>query len=248
MKNSKLTQILMIGLALILVGCASEKKDTSSEVPFVEVPTGTYVPTGVGPGLGSANGAFGSTADLNVASLDILSDYTGRAMNNPTNIKVNVNFVKIGDNSYGGHVTISYTENGALKEGYFTTGASEQEARYNVVLNTSNGQRAFHAVLEDFRGGLVIVVDEFTDLGDGNGAEDIVGGSVYYKNFGLTYAPHPPTRCWFVGIGPYDCRPWPTTGTEMNTYQSLAPNAGYIKLGDFHNLSLSGSFNGELDL
>ncbi len=237
----------MIGLALILVGCASEKKDVASDsgVPVVEVPDGTYVPPGVGPGLGSAGGAFGANADLNVLSLDRMSDYTGRAMNNPTDIKLNMNFVKVG-NAYGGHITISYTENGQIREGYFTTGASDAEAKYNVVLNTSNGGRAFHAVLEDFRGGLVIVIDEFTDLGDGNGPEDLVGGSVYYKNFGLTYAPHPPTRCWYVGIGSYDCRPWPTDGVNMNTYQAVAPQAGYTKLGEFNNLSLSKAFNGEL--
>ena len=98
MKNSKLLRLfIVIGFALALVGCAEEKSSdsaTAPTAPFVSVPNGEYVPPGVGPGLGSG-GIYGGSADLNIVSLATMSQYTKRAMNNPTNIKVNVNFVKV---------------------------------------------------------------------------------------------------------------------------------------------------------
>ena len=77
--------------------------------------------------------------------------------------------------------------------------------------------------------------------------EDKVSGSVWFKNFTLTYAPHPPTHCWFVSLGPYDCRAW-RAEHGVNTTAAVLPDSGYVKLGSFSELSLEEAFNGELEL
>ncbi|MBK9039787.1 MAG: hypothetical protein IPL83_11600 [Bdellovibrionales bacterium] len=71
-----------------------------------------------------------------------------------------------------------------------------------------------------------------------------MGGKVYFKNFGLTYAPHPPTRCWFVSLGPYDCRAW-KTDRSVDTTRSIYPDSDYVELGSFAGMVLDEAFNGE---
>ena len=108
-----------------------------------------------------------------------------------------------------------------------------------------NGQKVWHGVFDDFYfGALVVVIDGVSDLGDGQGAQDLVSGTVWMKNFAATRAPHPPTYCWFVSFGPFDCRPWPV-GEGMNTFASKDPQGGYVKLGTFSGLSLRAAFNNE---
>lgn len=247
--------ILLTAIALLGSGCAKEKMKAASSdggddtPPVVEVPQdGTpYTPPGSGPGQGPGqNWEYGATAALNIRSLSVMSDYTGRPMNNPQDIKLNVNLVKYGSNSYGGHVTITYTENGEEYEGYFTSGGSPKENKYNIWF-TKDGKTAYHGFFEDFLGGLVLVIDDFTDLGDGGGPQSKAGGRVYFKNFDLTYAPHPPTRCWFVRRGPYDCRAW-KDGKGVDSTRAINPDNGYVLLGSFEDLDLETAFNGELDL
>lgn len=119
----------------------------------------------------------------------------------------------------------------------YTTGSNAEETLLNQFLVDNSGRQGYHAVLEGSFGAIVIVLDQFSDLGDGAGIENISGGSIWMKNFatGLSVAPHPsnttalcaanPTfnalfcqstarpRCWQIdGNGtqsPYDCRPWP---------------------------------------
>lgn len=251
----KRKMIIILTLAgLMVMGCAEEKKiaapPTPTPLPYVDTNGGVFVPNGNGPGEGPGdNWEYGGTAEMSiVGGLSNFSEYTGRTMNIVEDLKINVNMTKYGD-GYGGTVSISYLEKyyqddtGTVREGSFTAGSSDKSAKYNRWF-TSNGQTVFHAVLEDYMGGLVIVIDEFVDLGDGGPVTDLVGGTVWYKNFGLTYAPHPPTYCWFVSLGPYDCRPWPS-GEDMNTFMSKDPQAGYIKVGRFSGLSLDEAFNGE---
>lgn len=247
MKHGLKTIIALISL-VVLAGCAKEKKKaTASEPPppVVAVPSGPYVPPGSGPGQGPGqNWEYGATAELKVVSTSRMSDYTGRPMNNPTNIKVNVNLEKYGS-GYGGHVSISYDDNGYHEEGYFTSGSSEQEVKYNIWFHKS-GEYAYHGFFEDFLGGVILVIDEWIDLGDGAGPEDKIGGSIWFKNFGLTYAPHPPTRCWFVSLGPYDCRSW-KTDRGVETTRAIDPDSGYQKLGTFTGMSLKDAFNGQTE-
>ena len=247
MKHWKNILIALTSL-VVLAGCAKEKKKKTEpppEAPIVEVPQGPYVPPGTGPGEGPGdNWEFGGTAALTIVSLSRMSDYTGRPMNNPTDIRVNVNLEKYG-NGYGGHVTISYVDNGYQETGYFTSGSSDKEVKYNVWFHKS-GKYAYHGFFEDFLGGIVLVIDEWIDLGDGAGPDDKVGGSVWFKNFGFTYAPHPPTRCWFVSLGPYDCRAW-KTDRAVDTTRAINPDSGYQKLGTFSGMSLKEAFNGQTE-
>jgi len=164
-------------------------------------------------------------------------------MNNPQNIKVNLNMVKTSGGTFGGTATISYTENGGLYTGYFTAGSSPEATKYNRTFSIG-GKTVWHGIFEDFMGGIVVVIDDIVDLGDGAGTQDLVSGSVWFKNFGLTYAPHPPTYCWFPYAGPYDCRPWPS-GNGVNTYAAAEPAGGYVKLGTFTGLSVKKAFNNE---
>ncbi|MCB9024717.1 MAG: hypothetical protein H6625_00230 [Bdellovibrionaceae bacterium] len=268
---------ILVALSLLFIGCAEKKnkvespavRDTSNDVPVVDVPAGPFVPPGTGPGSGPGtfNGLdfdVGGTSAFEIEGNSIqqknflLSEYTGRPMNDPKNMSLNVNFIKIGENNWGGTITTAYTENGQLYYWYFSSGSSEEATKYNKWFE-KDGKQVFHAVLEDFEvGAVVLVIDDALDLGDGP-IEDSVSGSLWFKNYGITYAPHPPTHCWFVSFKgtdtgtPYDCRPWPTSDNYNNTYlsvyptrQSSDPYKGYKKLGSFHNLSIKKAFNGDL--
>ncbi|MCB0392772.1 MAG: hypothetical protein KDD58_15890 [Bdellovibrionales bacterium] len=270
--------LTLFAVSLLTVGCAKKKNTpepqpspvVEEETPVVEVPNGPYVPPGNGPGNGPGtyNGLTfenGGTASFVIEGNSVsqknllLSEYTGRSMNDPQNMGINVNFVKVGDSNWGGTITTVYVENGYTYYWYFSTGSSEQATKYNKWFE-KDGKMVFHAVLEDFEAGaVVLVIDEVLDLGDGQ-IEDSVSGSLWFKNYGITYAPHPPTHCWFVSFKgldtgtPYDCRPWPSSDGYNNTYadvyptrQSSDPYKGYKKLGSFHSLSLEEAFNGELE-
>jgi hypothetical protein len=263
MKTMKIKTLTLIGILVMsfgLMGCGDDKRKKAQgpTVPFVPIPPGggPFVPGGTGPGQGpGANWSFGGTGDVSYVSIARFSEYTNRPMNNPQDVRININFTKTGDVSYGGTISIGYTDNGIYHEGFFTTGASEKATRYNVWFfdPDNDDERVFHAVAEDFLGGLVIVIDNYVDLGDGSGIET-ASGSIWFKNFDISVdlddypvysiGPHPPTYCWFVSLGPYDCRPWPS-GDGMNTYSSKNPRAGYKKLGDFDGLDLDAAFNGE---
>ena len=271
--------IILIVLSTLFMGCAKKKNKTAAptappieeippEAPVIVVPEGPYVPPGTGPGSGPGtfnglNFDVGGTAAFEIVGSSaqqknlLLSEYTGRSMNNPTNMSLNVNFVRIGASNWGGTVTTAYNENGFLYYWYFSSGSSEKATQYNKWF-VKDGKKVFHAVLEDFEmGAVVLVIDGYLDLGDGQN-EDLASGSLWFKNYGITYAPHPPTHCWFVSFKgmdtdtPYDCRPWPTSDGFNNTYlsvyptrQSSDPYKGYKKLGTFQSLSLNKAFNGD---
>ncbi len=251
--------VLVIGLALSSFGCAKHKGAASANasdtsVPLVDVPSTPFVPDGAGPGNGpGANWEYGGQAPLTVTSLSTMSDYTGRPMNNPQDIKINLNLKKYG-NGFGGVVSIAYRENGQDFQGYFTSGTTAETNKYNVWF-TKNGTTAYHGFFEDFMGGLIVVIDSVVDLGDGGTTNDLVSGSVWYKNFGLTYAPNPlygylpefgrpKTYCWFISLGPYDCRAW-KKDRVVETTRDINPDNGYTKLGTFGGMSLGEAFNGE---
>lgn len=245
MKN--LLVLILAMTVMFSIGCSEEnlpaaQDPTTTDDPYN--PEEPYVPTGSGPGEGPGSGwEWGAAADLNIVSLNRMSEYTGRPMNNPTDIKVNVNLEKRG-NGFGGTVTITYTDNGTRYEGYFTSGSSNDDNKYNIFF-TKGGKTVWHGFFEDYFGGMIVVMDDVVDLGDGD--ETIkASGSVWFKNFGLTYAPHPPTHCWKVSLGPYDCRSW-KSGHGVNTTAAVEPTDGYIKLGTFDNLNIKEAFNGEAE-
>lgn len=257
--------LLIIGVAALSWGCAKHKAPAvnaasdsgmTDDAPIVDIPSEPFVPEGSGPGEGpGSNWEYGGTAPLVVQSLGRMGDYTGRPMNNPQDIKVNLNLRKYGSNSYGGTVTVSYKEDGNRYEGSFTSGSSSDSNKYNIWF-TKGGQKVYHGFFEDYMGGLVVVIDRTIDLGDGGSTDDRAGGSIWFKNFKLTYAPNPlygylpgfgrpQTYCWFISLGPYDCRAW-KTDRGVETTRAVEPDNGYLKLGEFDGMSLKEAFNNEL--
>ena len=261
----KLWKILfLILLSVSLVNCAKEVKKkskspgtegvdggnnpTEEETPPVDEqpPTPEEWPEDL-----FSNGA---TVTLTPTNHRVFSDYVGRPINDPQNVIVNVDMIRHDEtNKYEGIITIAYINNGEkspLSE--FNTGGSEKAIKYNKWLDNDNNEGTqFHAIFEDGKvngGAIVLVIDEVVDLGDGGGAEDIVGGSVWFKNFGQGVVPLGLRNyCWFISLGPYDCRPWPSgDGMSGNVSANPASGSGYTHLGTFTGLSLEEAFNDSL--
>lgn len=241
----KLRSILLLIIASLSIGCAKQKDGDPDVVPHVKVPDGPFLPSGSGPGSGPGDSwEFGGTAELDIHSVNRFSEYTQRPMYNPKDVQINVNLLKYGK-GYGGTISIAYTDDGVPYSGHFTSGTSKDSNKYNIWFR-KNGKDVWHGFFTDFMGGLIVVIDEVVDLGDGAGPEETVGGSVWFKNFGLTYAPHPPTYCWFVSLGPYDCRAW-KSGDGVKTTKAVEPDSGYKLLGRFTDLNIKEAFNDELE-
>ncbi len=254
------TLILLGVISILLMGCAEKKSSNgvdnsqNSDLTVIEPGEGPFIPEGSGPGEGPGdNWEYGATAQFQLHSLERLMEYTMQARNNPTNIRINVNLTNKGGNRYGGTVAISYTDSGQYYEGFFTSGDSEGDNRYNIWF-TKNGKNVYHGFFEDYYGAIVLVVDEMESGGDGQ-APDQASGRVYFKNFDLAYAPNPlygslpgwgnpRTYCWFISIGPYDCRSW-KSGNDVDTTRDINPDSGYKLLGSFSGLDVEDAFNDE---
>lgn len=247
MKTKVLTLLVIsmwaISCAKKVGNSATNNVVANNNGPVVTIPPGPYTPPQQIPGTGNI---YGASAPLTITSVSVMSDYTQRPMYNPQNIKVNLNLVKYGS-TYGGDVTISYTDYNAPYNGFFTSGHGTEPTKYNKFFS-KNGKWVWHGFFEDFYGGLIVVIDDgVADLGDGSDPVlDKVSGSVWFKNTAFTYAPHPPAWCWFVSLGPYDCRSW-KSGNGVNTTAAVEPNAGYVKLGTFTDLDVKAAFNNQLD-
>lgn len=236
---------LLVAMAIFTVSCAKKMESANQASGYTPIPTdgsSVYVPPVTAPGYDPGT-QYGATALMNIPNLNVMRDYTGRPMNNPQNIKMNLNLKKYGS-SYGGTVLISYTDNGFEHKGFFTSGHTANETKYNVWF-TKSGKKVWHGFFEDFMGAVVVVIDGVEDLGDGVGPESKATGSVWFKNFGYTYAPRPPAFCWFVSLGPYDCRAW-KQDRVVETTRAVEPDNGYTKLGTFSDLDLKSAFNGEI--
>lgn len=240
MKAKVLTLIVLSSLA---VSCAKENAASNTSTSQYLQSTDTTVPyqttDTTQPGYVNTS-IWGSSADFNIVSPGTLQDYAGHPIYNPSNFKIEVNLTPY-TNSYGGTVTISYYDNGVTYQEQFTSGHSADETKYNRFV-TVGGTKVWHGFFEDYLGAIVIVIDKSVGLGDGDTSDTTASGSIWFKNFGATYAPHPPTWCWFVSLGPYDCRAWPE-GRGVNTSESIYPNNGYQKLGSFSGLNLQKAFN-----
>lgn len=271
-QDLKIAALLMV-LGLSLLGCAKSKSDLSGSSldPKVETPEGVTEPgREETPTDGGALSEFkhGSTVEFVPESIAVMSQYAMRSLDEPTNIKINVVLDNFGDgpyqNSYGkvlsgaigGYVKIAYDDGGERVVGKFSAGDHADDATYNRWFE-HNGKEVFHGFFEDAFGSVVLVIDEVLDLGDG-GNQNLVSGSVWFKNHRDTNAPNPSngclpgfgcpnTRCWFVKDGPYECRAFVVGGypnDEICTNSRLYPNNGYRKLGEFSGLDRAKAFAG----
>lgn len=238
--------------SLFGVGCA--KKADSPPAP-VTAPGQTVAPDpnsrSATAGMNYQSGATASFSPVNVATMNT---YAGtHPLNNPTNYSVNVNLTDNGSGRYSGTVQVSYYDNGNYYNGYFISGTGNVnvsyqnrdtgkfEAEFNQWF-TYNGQKVFHGFFQDQYGAVVLVVDDAISGGDG-GAPSEVNGSIYFKNFAPTYATQSAEKCWFIRIGPFDCRTFIGGDDNIQTTSSLYPGNGYTKLGSFSGLNYRKAFN-----
>lgn len=251
MKHLGLNKILLAAMTILMVACGSKKDQDQVQWPgFPD--SGPFIPDGSGPGMSpGVDWDFGATADL-TASNSALSNYAGWDVNNPQNLRINLNLRKY-NQGFGGVVSIGFEDHGMKFEDTFsslvnphgTVKTNEENNKYNIWFN-HNGQTVWHGFFQDHFGAIIVVIDEVIDLNDGHGPEDLVGGEVWFKNHPLAFAPLSPTSCWFVSLGPYDCRTW-KDGKKVDTTRALypSPGDGYQRLGRFNNLSLIDGFNKE---
>jgi hypothetical protein len=249
-------QVLIVAIvaSLTVMGCSkSSGSGTPSATPSAtaSAASGPFVPNTNGPGNGPGGNypfQYGANATFTPQSTGVLEEYAGHYIGNPQNLYVNFNLVPITQGSstvYGGVITLTYQDqsSGATYIDYFTSGNSFQSAQYNVVY-AANGGTVYHGFFTDFLGGLVAVIDPTQGgLGDGGGS---VSGSIWFLNPSTQYGdgPPPPSFCWFVSLGPYDCQSWANSNGDINTYEAVNPNQGYIQLGTFTGLNVSQAFNG----
>ncbi len=243
----RLTYLLVV-LALAGIGCA-KKDDVNLNPP---PPGATPVTPGVTPTSAP------NEVDVSVDS-SALSEFAKWPLNNPTNLKAKIDlryqYNPGGATRYGGTLTISFQDSGYNISSGFTTGSGD-DTIFNYWM-TMNGKSVFRAFFEDqgrpfkkVSGGVVLVIDSSTDLGDG-ASDPMAGGSLWYLNFEDSYAPQTDKRCWFVSLGPYDCRAF-LSGDNIDPGSRLFPEMrqlstgyqpGYKKLGSFTNLNLLKAFN-----
>lgn len=271
MKTTKLiTLVLVTGLALISAGCGKTNSQATNPNATAVVPPVVIDPVvpGSNTGGGGISYTTGSTVALNPTSIQTMTDYVAtHPLNNPTNIKLNVNLTQVEAGRYGGDVTISYTDNGIQYAGVFKAGLGKNqsfkgmydngtlESAYNYWFNFE-GKLVFTGVFEDQYGAVTVtLIPETTSTGgnDGEPLSTTYKGSIYYKNFVVqsnpyvggattnTGAQHSTYRaCWFTYMGPYDCR-----SNVIQTKCGLTPgvDAGYKLLGTFTGLNTKAAFN-----
>lgn len=249
--NSKLIA-LMIVTSILGVGCGKSKSvDTGSANGIITVsPTGATT-GGTGTSPTSPNGPGSTTTSSNSNSVDFspvsfeeFSNYVAmHPLNSPNNYKITVDLSDAGSGRYAGSVKISYVDNGYQYEGKFSAGSgvnqdltglkdgNMMEAEYNRWFML-DGKYYFSAYFQDAYGAIVLVFDNYVNLGDAQGS-GVVSGSVYYKNFAQSYVQQSPYRkCWYIYSGPYNCR-----ATAVMDKSAVYPGDGYRKLGTFSGLS-----------
>lgn len=251
----KLLLTILVAATVISVGCADKKSTNPGTTPAVGGwdPNQPYIPPSSGPGFGpGSDWQHGGTAELSVTASK-MAQYLGWTPNVLSNVRLNLNFLKFG-NGYGGTVTIGFENNGKKYEDYFTSRVNsygmvktdEENHKYNIWFQ-KDGKLVYHGFFQDNYGGLVVVIDGVESLGDGQGFSDNASGSIWFKLWDpIGTGPLSPTSCWFVSLGPYDCRAW-KDGHGVDTNRAIHPDNGYVKLGEFTGMNLDKAFNNELN-
>jgi len=254
MNNSKLILVLAT-LSLLGVGCAKEFHATDNTTVVQPAVVNPTYPVGAPPGQGAGSAgdswAYGNTVAFTPDSLEIFNTYAAtHPLNNPTNVRINVNLVDVGGGHFGGQVKLAYEDAGKYYEGYFaagtgknqsftSSGTSKDNGLYHAQYNTwFEGGGKFSGYFQDAYGAVVLVIDSVVSEGDAQG-NAYVSGSLWFKNFTKSMAPQGSERyCWFIYAGPYNCRS-ETVMSKSNVY----PSDGYRRLGTFTGLTKSKAFN-----
>ncbi len=244
----------LVALSLFELGCAKKFSSVQpSEVAAVTTSVAPDPSRSADPGLAYTTGASAAFVPDSIA---VLTQYAAtHPLNAPSNFKMNVNVSDIGSGRYGGVVQISYYDNGNYYNGYFATGTGTVQTSYKNIDTgkptaefnqwfASGGKQVFHGFFQDQYGAVVLVVDDSLTSGDG-GLPSEVNGSIWFKNFTPTYASQSPEKCWFIQIGPYDCRTFVGSNGGVDTTSALYPSSanGYVRLGTFTGLNVKSAFN-----
>lgn len=250
MKQSQFYFTAVILSGVMLLGCSKSSKGSATATP-ANILYGNngqlLTPSGQIPVANGYNTV--NSIDFIPENFQEFSWYTGQVLNGPTDIKINVKLVDNGNGRYGGAIKIFYKDAGEYHEGIFYSGDGvnqpfpsysqndyQAEAEYNrwFILG---GKKAFTGFFQDQWGAIVLVIDSTLNQGDAQGTSQ-VSGSVWYKNFRTEFSTQGPMRkCWFISLGPYDCR-----SPSVISKTSLTPDGGYRKLGTFGGLVKSEAF------
>jgi hypothetical protein len=263
----KLILISAMALGLIGVGCSKTSSNSNNNT---NTATGGTPTTGGGdPGApldGPTTGGNGSgyTVEFKPSNLEAMRQYVlpgapHVALNNPTNLRINLNLAQAASGRYGGNITISYVDNGVTSTGVLTAGSGRNptikggydndrlQSDYNYFFTFEN-QLVFTGFFEDQFGSITIALTPDEPIGGGNDAEPLTvpyKGSIYFKNFkntsGQFVVKNQPYRpCWFIYTGVFDCR-----STVIQSKSGLEPGvgAGYTLLGTFTNVDIKKAFN-----
>lgn len=249
-------QYLFITVATVLFLCGCGKKFTNNEQSPIAPPIDN--PIGVIPGtpghaddvVDPTDGVWssGGTAVFKPASYELFNQWVSAHPVEPQNALINVNLVRAsGKATYYGEVKIRYQHSGNTYEATLRSGTSGYKGQdfyqYNYWFQ-NQGQTVFSGFFEDKVGAIVLVVNNFLDLGDGGGASQI-SGEVWFKNFTSSWATYDQggswsvvLPCWFRSIGPFDCR-----SESVMKKNSLYPTDRYQKLGTFSNMNKLKAFS-----
>jgi hypothetical protein len=257
----RLTTTLTIALlALTAIGCNTGGGMSSGSSTDTSVVTAVVPNPWTGTGTAGNNlGSSGGSAQL-ITSAALMQMYSGHPVASADDVTVTVQLDNFEDSdfvgNYSGYLTISYNNGGEYMQGVMWTGDTTTDTQYNIWYNDpTTGKRIFHGIFEDeppsypgtqTAGGIILVIDNAESLGDG-ALDGTVSGSVWFKNYGITTASKPETKCWFIQLGPYDCQSWPNNASAyspgIDPKRSIYPDSGYIKLGTFSGLNATDAFN-----
>lgn len=264
MKPQKLIALLagLLVIGGLGLGCAKKNEAVGPSVATTPDNTTTVVDSrNATPGFSYQGGG---SSQFTPESLTVMNTYVAtHPLNSPAQFQINVNLSDLGSGRYGGDVQISYYDNHQYYNGYFQSGKGtvtnsyrsngKSEAEYNQWF-TKDGKRVFHGFFQDQYGSIVLVIDNSSGNGDG-GLPQYASGEVWFKNFGQQNCAYPPIgatspcgqsalKCWFIEVGPYDCRTFMSGGTVV-TNSAIYPSTanGYTRLGKFADLEIKKAFN-----
>lgn len=281
-KQILLKKIAVLALLSVFgVGCAKESSGGSDGgggvTPTTQcIGSGCTSPTTPNRDTDAERGTEwqqGAIANLTLDSNDALQYYAiTHPINAPTDVKISVKLFDAGSNQYAGRVMISYFDNNQYFTGRFITenrtvssGTShghdgKNHAAYNKFFQWGP-QQVFHGFYKDQYGAIMIIIDQELNSGDGGGASE-VGGSIWFKNYAITNAPYSGLPCWFVELGPYDCRTFLKNNEDLVTTSALYPSQsmfftswntnpyipqeparGWRRLGTFNGLNKAKAFS-----
>ncbi len=256
----------LIASVVFLSACAKE----ASKDAEVVGPTPTTLPGGIptdeprddGDANRGSDWTSGATAPL-VPDAGMLQYYAStHPLNNPQDIRISVKLGDHGNNQFGGQVSVSYYDNSQYYTGRFfalnqtmASGTSHGHTGKNYAVYNKwfswNGKQVFHGFFQDRYGGLMLIVDQALDQGDGAGASEL-SGEIWIRNFANSQAGQGNIPCWFIENGPYDCRTFLVNAETVNTTSALYPSQSlyydnknmYIENAPHRNWRRLGKFSG----